>query len=223
MTTPVLFIGGAGLPAWAWGDVRQALSDQRPTTVASRPTEPDASLADHALQAFEDAPDGEFVVVAHSSGGMIAAAMTTVAPGRLVGLIAVSAVVPAAGASFIGSMPFPNRLVLGAVMRVAGTRPPAKAIRKSLGASVAPDVVDRVVNDFETESIHLFKDAVAAPAYPERRGYIRTANDREFGLKLQDRFATNLGATKIETLQTGHHPMLEDPAGLAAAIERLLA
>src|SRR5687768_782997 len=124
----VVFLSGAGLPTWIWDDVRARVPD-RPTYVGPRPPGEHASLADHAKAALDAAETDRFVIVAHSAGGMVAAEILGQQPGRVAGLLGVSCVVPAPGASFVGSMPFPNRVVLGLVMRMVGTKPPEKALR----------------------------------------------------------------------------------------------
>ncbi|WP_026910964.1 hypothetical protein [Patulibacter minatonensis] len=108
-TVPLLLLGGAGLPAWAWDRFRDALPAERPTFVALRPRTGDRSLG------------------------------------------------------------------------------------------------------------------VGPRTFPAVRGYVRTAQDPDFPLALQDRHAATLGADRTETVATGHLPMLEDPVGTAAAVERLLA
>jgi hypothetical protein len=67
-STPVLLLGGAGLPAWIWDDVRAALAVE--SAAAPRPPAPDASLDDYARAALGAAPGERFVVVAHSSGSL---------------------------------------------------------------------------------------------------------------------------------------------------------
>ena len=136
----VLFLSGAGLPPWMWDDVRARITD-RPTYVGPRPPGADASLGDHATAALDAVAADRFVIVAHSAGGMVAAKILELQPERVAGLLGVSCVVPAPGASFVGSMPLPNRVVLGLVMRVLGTRPPEKALRAQ-AAGLPEPVVD---------------------------------------------------------------------------------
>jgi pimeloyl-ACP methyl ester carboxylesterase len=223
-TTPLLLIGGAGLPAWAWDDVRAALPADRPSAVAARPA-PDGprALEDYARTALDDAPWGSFVVVAHSIGGVIAARMVERAPDRVLGVVGIAASFPPPGRSFLGALPFPQRVVVGATMRVLGTRPPASALRKGLAPGLADAVVERLVAEFVPESQELYRDAVGRVAYPSARGYLRTSDDPQMPLALQDRSVATLGAGRIETLPTGHVPMLADPGAVAAALERMLA
>jgi pimeloyl-ACP methyl ester carboxylesterase len=222
VTTPLLFLGGAGLPAWIWDDVRAALPPGTQSAVAAYPRDRTASLADYAEAVVEEAPWPASTVVAHSIGGVVAAEVLSRHPERVSGLLGVAAVVPAAGRSFLRSLPFPMGLVLGAVLRVAGTRPPEKAIRTGLAAGLPPGTADRVVADFSPESARLYRDATGPRVVPGRRGYVHTSADRELSPAVQQASADRLDATWTSSLPTGHLPMLEAPAALAGAIQGFL-
>lgn len=213
-TSTLLLISGAGLPSWIWDGVIDGLS----ATVASRPTSANASLEDHAREALASAPPGPLTVVAHSAGGVVAGALTELAPERVSGLLAVSAVIPRPGRSFIGSMPLPNRLVLSAIMRFAGTRPPAGAIRKGVASGVDEATTQRLVDDFTPESQRYYRDAVTNPRWPARRGYVTTTSDRELTAPLQEQFVSNLAPTFERRIDSGHLPMLERPDDLRTAL-----
>ena len=213
----VLFLSGAGLPPWMWDEVRARIPD-RPTYVGPRPPGADVSLADHAKAALDEVETERFVIVAHSAGGMVAAKILGQQPDRVAGLLGVTCVVPTPGASFIGSMPFPNRVVLGLVMRMVGTKPPEKALRaQAVGLPEA--VADRLVSDFVPESQRYYRDAAPETLAPAHRGYVCTTRDDELPEKLQRSFARRLGVERPEELATAHLPMLEDPDALVGRIE----
>ena len=216
----VLFLSGAGLPPWMWDDVRARITDH-PTYVGPRPPGADASLADHATAALDVAQSERFVIVAHSAGGMVAAEIAGQQPDRVAGLLGVSCVVPAPGASFIGSMPFPNRVVLGLVMRMLGTRPPEKALRAQ-AAGLPEPVVEALVAGFVPESQRYYRDEVQETVAPAARGYVCTIRDDELPEARQRSFARRLGIESPEELATGHLPMLEDPDALAGKIGAFL-
>jgi pimeloyl-ACP methyl ester carboxylesterase len=222
-TTPLLLIGGAGLPAWAWDGVREALPAERPTAVAARP-DPSGprTLEDYALAALEAAPWRHFVVVGHSIGGVIGTRIVELAPDRVLGFVGVAAVVPTAGRSFFGALPFPGRHVVSGVTRVLGTRTPAGMLRRGLCRGLDDATADRVVADFAPESQALYRDPVGRVSYPPLRGYLRTDDDRDVPGALQDRYAAQLGTDRVAALPTGHLPMLADPDGTADALERLV-
>ena len=163
-------------------------------------------------------PPGPFTIVGHSAGAIVGLAIAAGAPERVTAFVAVAGVVPSTPGSFISAMPAPNRWVLSAVMRVAGTRPPEKAIRTSLAEGLDGDTTDRIVEEFVPESQQLFRTPISSTYTPTRRGYVRTSRDRELPVQLQQRFVGALSPDWTTTLDTGHLPMLEDPPALARAI-----
>jgi pimeloyl-ACP methyl ester carboxylesterase len=231
--TPVLFLSGAGLPTWIWDDVRSRLDGD--SRVAGRPVDnppseehpgrpsgdaPLEEYVDHALAAVEG--EESFVVVAHSAGGVVGAALLARAAERVTGFVGIAACLPDADQSFVGSLPFPQRHLLGLVMRVAGTRPPAKGIRNGVAAGLPEDTADRIVEDFTPESQRFYRDRAPARSFPERSAYLLTTRDREFPVTLQETYSSRLGG-RVERLDAGHLPMLEQPEAVASAISRVLA
>lgn len=217
-----MFIGGAGLPAWVWDDVRRDLGEGQQTWVASRPRGGSARLRDYAQAVIDSAPPGGYVIVAHSAGGVIGAEVAWLVPERVSAFLAISAVIPRPGGSFISAMPVPNRWVISAAMRFAGTRPPDSAIRRGLAHGLDEEVADRIIADFIPESPALYRDRTAHRSWSGWRGYLRTTDDRELPMAVQRRSAQRLGAAWQDDLNTGHLPMLEDHRAVAAAITRFL-
>jgi len=219
MTTPLLILSGAGLPAWIWDDVRAALPADQATSVASYPGT--GSLRDYVGKVLAEAPE-RFIVVAHSIGGVIGSQLVADAPDRVEGFIGVAASIPKPGQSFVGALPFPNKLIVSAIMRLAGTRPPAKAIRSGLASDLDDEQAARIVKEFSPESQQLYRDPVGDRRFPALRGYVQTTNDKELPPALQATYAATLHATSVQSLQTGHLPMLAAPDALAAAVQGFL-
>jgi pimeloyl-ACP methyl ester carboxylesterase len=214
----VLFISGAGLQPWIWDETTKALAASREAAVAERPQHDDATLDDYVTAALRSAPWERFSIVAHSVGGVVGARLAQRAPDRVSSFLAVSAVIPRAGASFVTSMPFPNRLVLSLAMKISGTRPPESTIRRGLASGVDTGTADRIVREFVPESQRLYRDKIDQLSLPARRGYLFTSNDKELPSAWQRRLAGNLEPSWEQSLDTGHLPMLEAPEELAAAI-----
>jgi pimeloyl-ACP methyl ester carboxylesterase len=217
MTTPLLFLSGAGLQPWIWDDVRAKVS--RPTHVAQYPSE--GSLADYASKTLDEAPE-RFILVAHSAGGVVGCQLLAQSPERVHGFLGISALAPVPGQSFLGALPTATRMFTSLIMRMAGTRPPAKALRASMANDLEPTVADRIVETFKPESQHLYRDPLPARQLPELRGYIRTSNDKQVPVAVQDRYAAILDTSWIRTLATGHLPMLADPHGLVSLLDEFL-
>lgn len=220
---PILFISGAGLPAWIWDDVHRLMGKPDQVRVAARPAHSaEARLRDYAEAAIGSAPTGRFAIVAHSAGGVIGAEVARLAPERVSAFLAVTAVIPKPGGSFISAMPAPNRWVLDAAMRLAGTRPPDSVIHRRLAHRLDDQATDRIIADFTPESPGLYRDKTAHRSWSGWRGYVLTAQDREMPIALQRRCAQRLGHAWGDHLDTGHLPMLEDPQALAGSIARFL-
>lgn len=225
MTTPldpILFISGAGLDPWVWDDVRSELPVE--SAVAPRPgAGASAALTDYAEAALAGAPPGRFALVAHSAGGVVASQVLRLAPERVTAFLGLSAAVPRPGRSFVGSMPLPNRWVLGTALRLAGTRPPESAIRRGLGAGLDEDMIGRIVAGFTPESRGFYLDASRGHGWAGPTGYVTTKQDRDFPASLQHRFAERLGASWRDELPAGHLSMVQCPAQVTDAIHRFLS
>ena len=216
MTSPLLFLSGAGLPAWIWDDVRAAHPD---SSVAAYPST--GTQQDYATKVLAEAPE-RFVIVAHSIGGVVASQLLAQAPERVDALLGIAASFPKPGQSFLNALPFPNKLIISLAMRLAGTKPPEKAIRTSLTDGVDPAQADRIVAEFKPESQHLYRDPVPARHFPTHTAYIQTTADKEFSQPLQQTFITNLNPAYTRTLPTGHLPMLTATTELSLAIKDFL-
>lgn len=214
----ILFLSGAGLPAWIWDEVRRQLEGAYETRVAPRPAGAARGPRDDAEAVIEALPSGGVTLVAHSAGGVVGQEIARLAPERVEGLLAISAIVTEPGGSFLSAMPLPNRWILSIAMRVSGTRPPDSAIRSSLAHGLDGQVVDRLVADHTPEPLDFYRGRTGPTPSRCRTGYLRTTRDRELPLALQERFAARLGAPSGPQLATGHLPMLEDPLGVVAAI-----
>ncbi|MBO0855937.1 MAG: alpha/beta hydrolase [Nocardia sp.] len=217
---PILFLSGAGLGPWIWDEVRAGLPVE--SVVAAYPKQRDATLRDCAAAVLEQMPTGQCVVVAHSIGGVVASELAALAPDRLAGVLGIAASFPAAGTSFLADMPVPQRLLLGAAMRIVGTQPPDKAIRSGLCGGLGEEVGSRIVTEFDPESPHLYRDPVAAPTFPARRGYLLTTEDRLVSADRQRGHADSLGAEFRPELPTGHLPMLQDPAAVSDIVSEFI-
>jgi len=222
MTAPtLLLLSGAGLPAWTWDPVRAEVHDGIRSVVFT-PPRGSASLSDYASAALEQGGPGPLVLVAHSSGGAVAAQLMSRPGAQIAGVLAVCAVVPRPGRSFAATLPLPARVVPLVVLRLAGTRPPDAVIRKQLGAGLPDEVVRRLVEDHAAESRALFTNRTGTPALPSVRRYLLTTNDREVSAGVQRRSAQTLDAQHVTEVATGHLPQLQAPGAVVHELQQLL-
>ncbi|WP_380164066.1 alpha/beta hydrolase [Jannaschia sp. R86511] len=218
----VALLGGAGLPPWVWDGVRDHLAGVKCGVVVPL-RRPDASAADVADDLVAQLPPArDVVLVAHSVGGVVAAQVLARHPGRVAAVLGVAAVVPRPGRSFVAAQPWPARAVLGPVLRRAGTLPPERA-RRAATRGVQVALADRLVADAQPEPVRLFLDPVPSYPAPAASAYLATGRDREVTARQQARSARAMAAAWVETLPTGHLPMLEDPVAVAGAVVRLVA
>lgn len=228
--TGFLLLHGAGLGAWIWKDVISGI--HAPYVAADFPyrtgtqAERNALTFDDYVQAVMDQAatlqTAKVVVVAHSLSGTVALKVAAQLGERLAGFIAVGAAIPKNGGSYMSCLPAPQRFIVGMVMKLAGTQPPASAIKKGLCNDVPEELADAVVAAYAAESRTVYTTPVEAesPAVPKL--YVLLTKDKEFGISLERTMARNLGADTIE-LAAGHMPMLSKPAELAAILNQFVA
>lgn len=226
----VLLIHGAGLGSWIWRDVADAL--EVPCLMADFPLadgedgdRTGLSLDDYVAAIRAQAEEWiapRFVIVAHSVGGLIGLKLAGQMPERVAGFIGIGAIIPKNGrGSMLSSLPAPNRWVLSAILRKGNTRPPEKAIRSGLCNDLDEALADEVVRRFRPESVRLYTDKLAGSIPDVPKGYVRLAKDKELGA-IQNRMIRHLAPQEVETLDTGHLPMLADPQALASAVSRFI-
>lgn len=181
-------------------------------------------MSAYARAALDASGPGPILLVAHSAGGVVAAeAARLAAPGQVVGVVAVAAVIPAGAGSFASSMPFPQNIALPLVLRLAGTRPPAAAIRKGLASDVESAVTDRLIADFTPEPRRYFTSRVHSTSELRAitaRSFVFTTQDAEIPGPAQERFAGRLEPHTLIRIPSGHLPMLTHSEELAGTITR---
>jgi len=210
----------------------KARNAQKPRTVDAkllrsgppRPIAAGGTVSDYARAALDSVPDGEFAVIAHSAGGVVASVLVALAPDRVVGVLAIAAIIPAVGASFTSSLPFPNQFLLPLVLRLAGTRPPKSAIRKSLATGLPEETVRRLIADLKPEPLEYFTSRTSGQTalfgVPNKR-YLITTEDSELPVALQRRFANRFGPSAVSETASEHLPMISHPSVVLNEIRQL--
>lgn len=222
-----VFMYGAGLESRIWSKVVEgfehsyllAESPLRDRSVDSRRR---LSLEDYVTHMKKQVDEWGFhkiVLVAHSLGGVLALKLASELSDRLAGLVAVGAAIPKNGGSFVSVMPFPQKIIMPAILRTLGTKPPEAAIRAGLCNDLSPDQAAEIVQGFIPEAVRVYTDRthVSVPEVP--RLYVKLTKDKEFSLSLQNQMIANLSPQSVRSLETGHLPMISDPAGLRVILE----
>lgn len=156
-----------------------------------------------------------FIIVAHSISSLVGLKVAEKFGKELRGFVAISSVIPQSGQSFASSLPFPQKWVLPLLMSLFGTKPPKKVIITDLCNDLPPQKSLQIANEFTAESKYLYTTRITYDLPDMPRLYIKLTNDKTMPTDLQDQMAKNFEATKIETLASGHLPMLSKPKELA--------
>ncbi|KIL39969.1 alpha/beta hydrolase [Gordoniibacillus kamchatkensis] len=227
----LVFIHGAGLEGRIWSKVATGLD--HPVLLAELPqrkgddeTRKGLSLADYVngiKRQVDEWGIRKFMIVAHSLGGVLALGLASELKGRVAGIAAIGAVIPENGGSFVSAMPFPKRIVLPAILRKMGTKPPAAAIRAGLCNDLPADQAAEIVRGFIPEAVRVYTDRIGVSVPNVPKLYVKLTKDKELAPSLQNKMISNFSPQSVRSLETGHLPMLSDPDGLRSILEDFLA
>jgi pimeloyl-ACP methyl ester carboxylesterase len=228
--TGFALLPGAGLGPWIWRDVAPLLRfphlacdypgrSGRDSTAGKRL----ADYADHVVRQIAGWDVEGVILVAHSIGGVVALPVAEALAPRIRGLVGLSAVVPADGGSFVSALPLPRRVLIGTMIRLLGTRPPASVIRAGVAGDLTDELAAELVERFTPEPRRLYTDPAASPVPSVPLLYVRTTDDRELPPHLQDRVIEQLGTARVVDLASGHLSMLGAPAALADVLNDFAA
>jgi pimeloyl-ACP methyl ester carboxylesterase len=225
-----VFVSGAGLESRIWGKVVEGLDQPcllvdfpfRKDSVESRKELALADYVTHMKRQVDVWETRKLVIVAHSLGGVLALRLASELSDRLAGFVAVGAAIPKKGGSFLSILPFPKKIIMSAILRKMGTKPPEAAIRAGLCNDLSKEQAEEIVRGFIPESVRVYTDRVdvSIPIVPKL--YVKLTKDKEFNLSLQNKMISNLAPQWVESLETGHLPMLSDPDGLRIALQAFL-
>jgi pimeloyl-ACP methyl ester carboxylesterase len=220
----IIYLSGAGLNPSIWDSVRTKV----PAPDAALTYNRDANttlegVIQDILEQIQNLDATRYVIVAHSLGGVMSVEITRALGNKFAGLIAVSATVPAPGKSFVDTLPFPQNFIMPFLLKVAGTKPPTSAIRKSLCSDLDDNQAAEIVNAFTPEPRSLYIDKTSASALPDSKYvYVRTLNDKQMPTQLQTNMANQLPDVKIVDIASGHLVMVSHPNELAEIINNFI-
>ncbi|WP_169088899.1 alpha/beta fold hydrolase [Paenibacillus sp. PL91] len=222
-----VFVNGAGMKGEVWSKVADGMSQPsllvdfplREGTVEARKELALADYVSHLRKQVNEWGVRRFIIVAHSLGGVLALRLAYEFSDRLAGFVAVGAAIPSKGGSFLSVLPFPKRMLLSAILPKMGTKPPESAIRSGLCNDLTPAQTAEIVSGFIPESLRVYTDRVDAPIPDVPKLYVKLSLDKEFGLSLQNKMVSALSPQFVQSLETGHLPMLSDPDGLRRLLQ----
>lgn len=167
----LVLIHGAGLGSWIWDKTEKHLHAE--SLAINFPGRNDDTMAhksltlddycNYLLEQIRKWDKQKIILVAHSIGGVTALKLVNHLGNRIVGFAGISAAIPANGGSFISTLPFPKRVLMSVMLRIAGTKPPKTAIVKSLCNSLTSNESEKVVHKFVPESRLLYFDKCYVP------------------------------------------------------------
>lgn len=212
----IVFLNGAGLNSSIWNDLEKridnsVLSIDFPNRKSNDNSNAKLTFEDYVNKTITDVKKWEkdsFIIVAHSIGACVGLKVAEQFKKELKGFVAIGSVVPKSGQSFVSSLPFPQKLLLPILLSLFGTKPPKKTIESELCNDLTPEKTSKIVNEFTAEAKLLYTTKITFDLPDTKRFYIKLTNDKSMPTDLQDEMAKNLNATKIETLNSGHLPML---------------
>ena len=148
--------------------------------------------------------------------------------GPAVPVVFVAAAVPPNGGAYLSIMPPVRRILLRTVLRLTGghSRPPRSMVLKTYCNDLDQDSADLVVERIVPEAPRLFAQPLRCrPAIPPcPKTYVKLLNDHsDLTPQRQDQMIVNLAATQVDTLPTGHLPMLSQPGQLAGLLNTATA
>ena len=229
----ILLLHGAGLGRWIWDGVVPELA--HPADALDLPGRAPGENPDEVtLQASVDVVRARIaqhgsrcVLVGHSFSSAVALACAAASSESIAAVILVGGVFPESGKPFTSIFPLPQRLILTLLLKSArrGIKLPQSAVKREYCNDLDPETTQRVLARIVPEAPRLYLDRVDWSSLPSNvpRYFVKLTNDQSVSSEKQDQMIGRAGASSVETLHTGHLPMLADPRGLAAAINRFVS
>ena len=217
--TRLLLLHGAGLGSWIWDRVLPHLTVPAEALDLPGRTNPGEVTLEQCIDAVARKADASCVLVGHSISAEIALAVATRKP--VAGVVLVGGVVPESGRDFLSTLPLPQRLFLRVLLRRArnGIALPKSGVRKGYCNDLDDATTELVLSRVVPEAPRLYLDSVEWTAGPAT-SYVKLLNDKSVSVKQQERFIERVGAMHVDSLNTGHLPMLAQPRELAAILNR---
>jgi len=226
----IIFIHGAGLGNYIWNDLKpnlrySSLMIEFPNRNLDDQLNSNLHFEDYIAKAISDTENFEkekLVIVTHSIGGLVGLRIAERFKDKVIGFVGIGSAIPKNGNSFISCLPFPQKLLLPLIMRLAGTKPPKSSIQNGLCNDLNSLQTEQVVEKFTAESKYLYTEKSKSIIPNTKKLYIELANDKEFSVSVQKKMAENLNCENIVSLKSGHLPMLSIPEKLSRILDEFI-
>jgi pimeloyl-ACP methyl ester carboxylesterase len=228
--TGVILIHGAGLNSSVWDKLLPLLVlpslpvilPNRYVPAANKNLSFDHYMRDTIWQ-IEAWNKKRIVMAAHSIGGCIALEAAEYFREKLAGFVAISAAIPRPGRSFISCLPFPKRLLMPTMLKLAGARPRDKQIAATLCNGLTKEETQKVIEKFTPESPNLYAEKLHYSPINAPSLYIKLSEDKALSLPRQRKMAKNLRAEGTAMVEGGHLAMMSRPRELAAIMNQFIS
>src|SRR5690606_16087378 len=155
----IVFLHGAGLNASIWDGLigefnLPTLAIDFPGRKTKGKATPKLTFDDYINSTSDQIRSwnkSSFIIVAHSIGACVGLSVLNRFSHELKGFVALGAVIPKNGNSFVSSLPFPQRLVLPIILKLIGTKPPRKSIENELCNDLTGEQSLKIVHEFTPE------------------------------------------------------------------------
>jgi pimeloyl-ACP methyl ester carboxylesterase len=226
----IVFIHGAGLGNFIWDNLKPLLKNpvltiELPNREVVDKANINLTFEDYkksSIQQIEKWGIEKFVIVTHSIGGCIGLSLTDYFSKKVIGFVGISSAIPTNRNSFISCLPFPQNLLMPLILKLFGTKPPQKAIKQTLCNDLTSEQTSKIIKRFTPEAILLYTTKVDYKSLEIKTLYIKLTNDKGFPLQLQEQMIKNLIAQKVETIDSGHLPMISKPKELSKILNNFI-
>jgi len=226
----IIFIHGAGLGKYIWNEIEpninaSSLMIEFPNRKADDKANSKLKFEDYVEKAISDTQNFEkekLIVVTHSIGGLVGLRIAESFKDKIIGFVGIGSAIPKNGNSFISCLPFPQKLIVPLIMKMAGTKPPKKVIENGLCNDLNPSQTEKVVENFTAESKKFYTEKSKSNIPEIKNLYVELTNDKEFSVVVQKKMAENLNCENIVKLESGHLPMLSVPKKLTGILNEFI-
>lgn len=173
----------------------------------------------HIIRQIPDCTDCEYILVAHSLGGMFINDVSEHLGTKLRGIITVGAIIKGENEHFFSDKPFPVRMLSLALISIFGTKPPDSALKNQLCNGLSEAKQELVISDFTPESGNLYRDKITTPLPNTPCISMIPEQDKSISVREQQNYASKMNIIDTVHFNSGHLPMLHDPEHFAQIID----